>query len=193
MDVYLYIAKYSDSRINVDTLGKLVLENKPAIKTQARNIKHKLVADEASVILPGVDSNNSLKSIPNRVVCVYDETVKKEKKKYVGVATLAKKEKRSYSNIRKWITHYEHMSQCHGEKAADKRRYLKKKAKAILTSKNKNHTYYVFQSYYQPIEMGEVIGLQYDNIKVKGVVTNLDINLAIGATMDVKIRKVGSY
>lgn len=59
-----------------------------------------------------------------------------------------------------------------------------------MKSLNHKTIYYEFETYYQPIEIGEVIQLKYDNITVNGLVTDIELNLTIGAPMRVKIRKV---
>ena len=40
--------------------------------------------------------------------------------------------------------------------------------------------FYEFECYYQPIEIGQVIKLVYGDISVKGLVTNIDIDIGVG-------------
>ena len=67
---------------------------------------------------------------------------------------------------------------------------LQAQAKKYLKSLNNKKVYYEFDTYYQPIEIGEVIQLKYDNIVVNGLVSDIDLSLSVGANMRVKIRKV---
>ena len=56
---------------------------------------------------------------------------------------------------------------------------------------NTKRVYYEFECYYQPIEIGQVIELVYGDISVKGLVTNIDLNIGVGAKMKVRMRQVG--
>ena len=72
-----------------------------------------------------------------------------------------------------------------------KKPYVKNlKALAANYLTNHNYIYYEFDCYYQPIKVGEVIQVVYDKIKFKGLVTDIDMNLSLGGSMHVKVRKV---
>ena len=63
-------------------------------------------------------------------------------------------------------------------------------AKSYLKRNNIKYTYYEFECFYQPIELGEVIRFTYGDMNIKGMVTNIDLSLEVGAKMRVKVRKV---
>lgn len=56
---------------------------------------------------------------------------------------------------------------------------------------NTKRVFYEFECCYQPIEIGQGIKLVYGYISVKGLVTNLDITIGVGAKMKVRMRQVG--
>lgn len=99
MAILQWIADSCGGEIAVDPQGYTVLQPYKSPHTKAKNITHTITANKTSVILPGLDITNSIKEIPNRVVCVYEETNGKSKTQYVGKAALAASEKRSYHNI----------------------------------------------------------------------------------------------
>ena len=181
-----YLADYCGGEINVDTHGRTVLQNYVSPSNKKNNISHYVVADTTSVIQAGLDISNSIKDIPNRVVCAYEETRGKKKVIHIGKAALAPNEARSHKNTGRWITAYYSISNC--KKPYQKN--LQAQAKKYLKSLNNKKVYYEFDTYYQPIEIGEVIQLKYDNIVVNGLVSDIDLSLSVGANMRVKIRKV---
>lgn len=181
-----YIADYCGGEITVNAKGQTVLQKYITPANKKKSIAHYITANSKSVVKAGVDISNSLKEIPNRVVCVYENTVNKRTTTYIGKAALSSKEARSHAKTGKWTTVYYSITNC-------KKPYvnnLKAKAKQYLTSLNHKKIYYEFDTYYQPIEIGEVIKLKYDDIEVNGLVTDIDLNLSVGAIMHVKIRKV---
>lgn len=186
MSILQKIAESANAEIGVSTHGHTVLKpyKKPADKK--KSITHTIVANKRSVILPGLDISNSIKEIPNRVVCVFDLQSGNTTTQYIGKAALAATEPRSYQKTGRWITKYYKLTNC-GKPFQD---YLNKKAKSLLSQNNSKIIYYEFDTYYQPIEIGEVIELRYDNISIKGLVSNIDLSLEVGAKMHVKIRKV---
>ena len=186
MEILQYIADYVGGEITVNSHGQTVLQPYLSAGKKKKAIEHYIYANKSSVIQPGLEISNSLKEIPNRVVCVFEERNNQETTQYIGKAALAANEARSYQKIGKWITKYYKLTNC-------KKPYVKNlnaKAAQYLASLNHNKIYYEFQTYYQPIHIGEVIVLKYDNISVYGLVTDIDLNLSIGAQMRVKIRKV---
>ena len=86
----------------------------------------------------------------------------------------------------RWITTYYSISNC----KKPYKKNLQAQAKKYLKSLNNKKVYYEFDTYYQPIEIGEVIQLKYDKIVVNGLVSDIDLSLSVGANMRVKIRKV---
>lgn len=186
MQILQYIADYCGGQITVDAHGRTVLQNYESAANKKKHITHIVSANNNSVLKPGLQISNSIKEIPNRVVCVYDESNGKKTKQYVGKAALAGKEARSFAKTGKWVTRYYKITNC-------KKPYVKNlqaKAKAYLANLNHKTVYYEFDTYYQPIQIGQVITLKYDNITVNGLVTDIDLSLSIGASMHVKIRKV---
>lgn len=186
MTILQWIADACDGEVAVDTHGRTILRPYKTPATKKKNVTHKLLANKESVILPGLDVTNSLKETPNRVVCVYEETNGRTTNQYKGAAALASTEPRSHQNIGRWITKYYKLNSCSKPYVAN----LQKRAKTYLAQNNNKSIYYEFDTFYQPIEIGEVIKLTYDTTTVYGLVTNIDLDLSIGATMHVKIRKV---
>lgn len=186
IDILEYLADYCGGELMADTHGRTVLQNYVSPSNKKKNIAHYVVADTTSVIQSGLDISNSIKDIPNRVVCVYEETKNKKKVIYTGKAALAPNEARSHKNTGRWITMYYSISNC----KKPYKKNLQAKAKKYLKKLNHKQIYFEFDTYYQPIEIGEVIQLKYDNITVNGLVSDIDLSLAVGANMHVKIRKV---
>ena len=191
MAVLQYLAYCVDGEIAVSPLGHTVLQPYRRPSAKAKDSTATIQAGASSVVVSGVDITNSLKEIPNRVVCTYTRTEGKKKTTYVGKAALSSKEARSYSRIGKWVTQHYQVSEVSGTTAASIRKFLGSKAKAKLEKLNSKHVFYEFQCYYQPIQIGEVIKLVYGDIFVKGLVTNLDITIGVGAKMKVRMRQVG--
>ncbi len=186
MSILQYIADYVGGEITVNPHGQTVLQKYLSPSNKKKNISHYVTANAKSVVKPGIDISNSIKEIPNRVVCVYESQTGKKTTQYIGKAALAAKEARSYQNTGKWTTVYYNISNCKKPYVKN----LKAKAKQYLTSLNHKTIYYEFDTYYQPIEIGEVIQLKYDGITVNGLVSDIDLSLEVGANMHVKIRKV---
>lgn len=186
MAILQWIANACGGEVTVDTHGRTILQPYYSASTKKKNATKEVVANKDSVILPGVDISNSIKEIPNRVVCVFKETKNNRTTTYKEVAALASTERRSYQNIGRWITKYYELNSC----SKPYNKTLQKKAKTYLAQNNTKEIYYEFRTYYQPISIGEVIKLTYDKITVYGIVTNIDLDLSIGAPMRVKIRKV---
>jgi hypothetical protein len=63
-------------------------------------------------------------------------------------------------------------------------------AAEILQTANSKIVYYEFNTYFQPVDIGEVIDFKYDDIVCKGLISDIDLDLSIGAPMKLKIRKV---
>lgn len=187
MEILQYIADVADAEIAVNPHVQTVIQPYITPSNKAKHITHTIKANANSVIKSGVDISSSIKEIPNRVCCVYEERVNKKSKVYKGTAVLADNEMRSHKNIGKWITAYYKITNI--SKPYEKK--LKAKAKKHLEKQNHKKVYYEFNTYYQPIEIGEVIQLIYGDISVKGIVASIDMDLAIGGNMKVKIRKVG--
>lgn len=186
MSILQYIADYCGGQITVNPHGQTVLQNYLSASNKKKNIAHIVSANNTSVIHAGLEISNSIKEIPNRTVCVYQEMNGKTVNQYIGKATLDAKQARSYAKTGKWITKYYKVTNC----KKPYKKNLQALAKKYLASLNHKTIYYEFTTYYQPIEIGEVITLKYDKITVNGMVTDIDLNLGIGATMKVKIRKV---
>ncbi len=186
MSILQKIADSCGGEIAVSPHGHTILRpyRKPADKK--KSIAHTIVANKNSVILPGLDISNSIKEIPNRVVCVFDHQNGKKVTQYIGKAALAANEPRSYQNTGRWITKYYKVTSA----GKPYQQWLNNRAKTLLAQANTKTIYYEFDTYYQPIEVGEVIELRYDNISITGLVSNIDLNLSVGAKMHVKIRKV---
>ena len=186
MKILQYIADFAGGEIVVDENGRTVLQkyNTPGVK--AKNITHTIKADANSVILPGVEMSNTLKEVPNKVVCVFNKTEDDYTFTYVGSAVLDESDPHSKQNIDRYITKFYALNNC--KKPYQKT--LEDMAVKYLKKLNHNYTYYEFDCYFQPIHIGEVIYLEYDNIKVKGLITDIDMDLALGGKMHVKIRKV---
>lgn len=186
MSILQYIADYCGGQITVSPHGHTVLQNYLSAANKKKHVTHTIQADATSVIKPGIDISNSIKEIPNRTVCVYEQMNNNQVIQYIGKAALDSKQARSYQNIGKWVTQYYKISNC--KKPYEKN--LNAIAKKYLAKLNHSTIYYEFNTYYQPIQIGQVIILNYDDIKVYGLVTDIDLDLGIGATMHVKIRKV---
>lgn len=186
MSILQWIAKTCGGEVGVSTHGQTILRPYKSPGTKKKNITHTVIANKESVILPGLDIHNSMKEIPNRTVCVFEETNGNSTTTYTGVAALAASDPRSYQKIGRWVTRYYKLNSCGKPYATN----LKKKAKTYLESANNKIIYYEFDTYYQPIELGEVIKLTYDNITVCGLVSEINLSLSVGAKMHVKIKKV---
>ena len=185
ISILQYIADYCNGQISVNPHGQTVISNYNSIDERKRNIAHVITAKENSIIKSGLDISNSIKESPNRVVCVYNQTVGNSTVQYIGRAALDAKESRSFQNTGRWITKYYSLTNCGKPYEAN----LNAIAKSYLAALNKT-IYYEFDSYYQPIKTGQVITLKYDDILVNGLVTDIDLNIGIGAQMHVKIKKV---
>lgn len=177
-----YLADTCGGEIAVNTHGQTVLRNYRTPTEKAKDIDTVIAANGDSVVKAGMNISNSWNEIPNRVCC----SAEVNGKQYVGVAALASDEPRSYDSIGRWITEYYQESNIKAPYADN----LKKLAAAYLQLLNNKTIYYEFDCYYQPIEIGEVIELKYDDIVVKGLVSDIDLDLSIGAPMRVRIRKV---
>lgn len=186
MAILQFIADTCGGEVAVDGHGRTILQPYQTPATKKKNATKEIVANKDSVILPGLDITSSIKEIPNRVVCVFKEATRNSTKTHKGIAALAATEPRSYQNIGRWITSFYEVNSC--SKPYEKN--LEKKAKTYLSNANNKITYYEFDTFYQPISIGEVIKLTYDNITVYGLVSNIDLSLSVGAKMHVKIRKV---
>ena len=186
MEILQYLADTCGGEITVDTHGRTVLKKYLTPKQKAKSISTIISANAKSVVKAGMDISNTYKQIPNRVVCIYETGEGKNSKQYIGKAALDKKEARSFNKIGKWITNYYKVNNCKTPYVQN----LNKLAATKLARANSKTIYYTFNSYYQPLELGEVIKLKYDDIVVKGLVSNIELDLAIGLPMKVKIRKV---
>ena len=192
MTVLRYLADCVNGEIAVSPKGQTVLQPYRRPSAKAKEISHTIQANADSVVVSGLEITTSLKEIPNRVVCAYTKTEGKKKTVYIGRAALSSKEARSYQRIGKWVTQHYTIAEVSGKTAASIKKFLDGKAKTKLEKLNSKHTYYEFECYYQPIEIGQVIKLVYGEISVKGLITNIELSLAVGAKMKVKIRKVGA-
>lgn len=67
---------------------------------------------------------------------------------------------------------------------------LQNLATQYLQTANSKTIYYEFNTYFQPVDIGEVIDFKYDGIVCKGLISDIDLDLSIGAPMKLKIRKV---
>lgn len=186
MQILQYIADYCSGQVMVNPHGNTVLRDYITPLAKKKNIAHNITANANSVVKAGVDISNTIKQIPNRVVCVYDVNSGGSTTQYIGKSALAPDEPRSYQSIGRWITKFYKVTNC-------KKPYvnnLNALAKKYLGNLNQKNVYYEFETYYQPIEIGEVITFKYDDITVDGLVSDIDLSLQIGAKMKVKIRKV---
>ena len=96
MSILQYIADMCGGEIAVNSHGQTVLRKYITPANKAKSVAHTITANARSVVLPGLDVTNSIKSIPNRVVCVYEEGSGSASRQYVGKAALDAKEARSY-------------------------------------------------------------------------------------------------
>ena len=186
MQILQYLADYCGGEISVNGHGQTVLQPYLSPLAKKKNITHNITANTNSVVKAGVDITNSLKEIPNRVVCVYNQNSGRTSTQYVGKAALNPSEPRAYEQIGRWITKFYSVSNV--KKPYQKN--LGNLAKKYLEGLNQKNVYYQFETYYQPIEIGEVIRFKYDDIVADGLVTDIDLSLAVGAKMKVKVRKV---
>ena len=99
MSILQYIADFAGGEIVVDTHGRTVLQKYNTPRVKVKNIKHTIKADANSILLPGMDMSNTLKEIPNRVVCVFNLNNGNTTTQYVGAAALTKACPRSYAKI----------------------------------------------------------------------------------------------
>ena len=96
MSILQYIADYCGGQITVNPHGQTVLQNYLTPSNKKKHIAHIITANNNSVIKPGLQISNSIKEIPNRVVCVYEEMNGNTVRQYIGKAALASKQARSY-------------------------------------------------------------------------------------------------
>ena len=178
IQVLQYIADKSEGQITVDSHGVCVL--KRYIEPSQKEVSYIISADEDSVITSSLGITSSFQEAPNRVMA-YTQV---DKKVYKGFAELAKSDSRSKNNMGRYITKTIQVS---GAKKPYKKN-LAKRARQELIEANTIRTFYEFETYYQPIELGEVIQLNYGNISVNGLVSDIDLNIGAGAKMKVKMR-----
>ena len=101
MSILQYIADVVNGEIMVNPHGQTVLRQYITPANKAKNIAHNITANSTSVIKPGLDISNSIKEIPNRVVCVFETSSGSSTTQYIGKAALDKKEARSYAKTGK--------------------------------------------------------------------------------------------
>ena len=177
MRVLQYIADKSDGEIMVDSHGVCVLRRH--LDATEKEVSYLIAADEDSVITSTLGITSSFQEAPNRVMA-YTEV---NKKVYKGFAELAKSDGRSKDNMGRYITAVVKVS---GAKKPYKKN-LAKVAREKLIKENTVRTYYEFETFFQPIEIGEVVQLNYGNISVNGLVTDIDLTIGAGAKMKVKM------
>lgn len=183
LSVLQHIADNCGGELGITPNGKVVMRKKRSTATLRKaSPDYVITTAKDSVVKQGLEITNTIKEIPNRVVCVYSEN----KKNYTGCAVLAAKEARSHSNIKRWITQVYQVTNC--KKPYET--YLKKKAKSKLRAANHKHVNYTFECFYQPVSLGDLIELHYGDISVRGVVRSIEMDLSVGVSMKITIRKV---
>lgn len=182
MEILQYLADLVGGEITVSSHGQTVLRNYRTPAEKALDINTIIEANGESVVKPGIDISNSWSEIPNRVCCVQEVSGKQ----YIGVAALSPDESRSYNNLGRWITEFYKVSNIKAPYVDN----LKKLSAEYLQQLNSKTIYYEFSSYFQPVDIGEVIEFKYDDIAIKGLISDIDLDLEVGASMRLKVRKV---
>lgn len=87
----------------------------------------------------------------------------------------------------RYITSYEKITDLNPRTQAN----LQKKANAKLLELASRSSYYEFESYFLPIQIGDVVKFRYGSKDYKCMVSDIDMSLDIGARMKVRLLKLG--
>lgn len=87
----------------------------------------------------------------------------------------------------RYITSYEKITDLNPRTQAN----LQKKANAKLLELASRSAYYEFESYFLPIQIGDVVKFRYGSKDYKCMVSEIDMSLDIGARMKVRLLKLG--
>lgn len=96
-------------------------------------------------------------------------------------STISKKKRGRY------ITSYEKITDLNPRTQAN----LQKKANAKLLDLASRTSYYEFECYFLPIQVGDVVKFKPGSKEIKGMVSEIDLSLDVGAKMKVKLLKLG--
>ena len=87
----------------------------------------------------------------------------------------------------RYITSYEKITDLNPRTQAN----LQKKANAKLLELASRTSYYEFECYFLPIQIGDVVKFKPGSKEIKGMVSEIDLSLDVGAKMKVKLLKLG--
>ena len=193
MEVFKYIAKKCNGQITVNTHGKMILKGKTSVNSRVKNPAWTISSGalDDAIISSNITVGNSMKSVPNRVTCY----AKYGKKTYKKTATLKKTNTHSKQKIGRYITKVIKVSNVKGKTLVQFKKNLAKRAKKELKTRNFERMSYEFETFFQPISLGDGVALEIPTIKedkfaistVSGIVQSYDINIGPGAKMRVKI------
>lgn len=166
------IADGVGGRVTTDAQGRTVMEKYTAPSGKSATVTIKTGA--ASVLLPGVDIDDSTAETPNRAATVLTYTVNKKggsvtKTKH-GEAKAASTSDYSYQKTGRWITATYPINKGTRTNKACKEHSAKK-----LKGLSKKAVYYTVKSFYLPISTGDVVNVRLDDgIAAKCLVHSID-------------------
>ena len=152
-----------------------------------------ITANSSSVIDGPVKISTMMQDAPNMAICQYTwHKANGDVEEMYGRAVLKDKERRSIKNLGRRIVDYQKITDLplRGDTEAQVRAHIQRRlnSKAEITLRNKNERYdiYEFTCYYQPIHIGERLGFNFGNLKDWGIITNISLDIGVGAKMTVK-------
>ena len=186
LSVLQYIADFLGAEIVTDTHGRIVMQKyfPPAQKP----VSYTFPEGENALIISGLDIEDSANGTPNRVAVRHQWQDGNVDKQIFGAAVLSGSSPISATNQNRWIT------KTYDIQDMSPRTQAKADALAqnYLTQATATSISYEFESFYVPISTGDVVRFRYDNFSVDGLVTNIDMDIAPGAKMKIKVRQVRS-
>ena len=206
--------KYNHGDVYVDCYGKVIVEKDNWAKKCKEQPKWAFYSNENSTIMEGVECGTTLYEIPNRFILGHSYTTekkvqKKNKKGEIveetkttnhfvsGAAELEPSDVRSRTSIHRWVSEYKEQSKLNKRKyttRAEKKKRLRHLAKLHLEGASKFRYYYEFETFYKPINLNDVVHFDYGSshkMKFNGIVSEIKIDLEVGARMKVKLRRIG--
>lgn len=205
--------KFNHGDVYVDSKGKVIIEKDNWGKKCKEKPKWSFYSNENSTIMEGVEVGSTLNEIPNRFILGHtystEKTVQKTNKKgetveekktvqhYVaGIAKLEDSDLRSKKELHRFVSEFKTQQKLNKKYStkSEKRARLKRLAKLHLEARTKFRYYYEFETFYKPIQLNDVIHFDYGSshkMKFNGIVSEIHLDLDIGAPMRVKVRRIG--
>lgn len=192
MEPLQWLADFLGAQITEDPHGRVVLQ--PYVTPGKKPVSYTIPVGTRSVTLPGVDIGNDMFGTTNRATVRYKWTeqyqsggkTESREKAIIATAKASPASAISREKAGRFITETYELTSLNPKTQANANKIAATKLKQASGTTVK----YVFNCFYLPIQIGQVVRFRYDKIDIDGLVTDVDLSLEPGVPMTVTLRKV---